>query len=143
MTEGGGRKPALDDFPARVTEKIRFGDTDRLGHVNNAVFASFCESGRTAVLWDEALGLQAAESYFVLARLAIDFHSELLWPGEVEIGTRVARLGRSSITMVQAIFQNGVCAATADSVVVRVSNATRRSIPHPDHVVARLAAHMA
>jgi acyl-CoA thioester hydrolase len=38
----------LEDDPRVVwtSDVIRFGDTDAYGHVNNAVFATFCESGR-------------------------------------------------------------------------------------------------
>ena len=32
----------LDQFPVTVTEKLLFGDTDILGHINNAVFAMMC-----------------------------------------------------------------------------------------------------
>jgi len=37
-----------------------------------------------------------------LARVVIDFRAEVLWPGTVEIGTKVSTIGRSSITLDQA-----------------------------------------
>ena len=37
---------------------------------------------------------------------------ELRWPGTVEIGTGIAEFGRSSFKVAQAIFHDGVCAAT-------------------------------
>jgi acyl-CoA thioester hydrolase len=43
------RAPQLADYPHRVTEIIRYGDLDPQGHVNNAVFATYFESGRVAV----------------------------------------------------------------------------------------------
>jgi acyl-CoA thioester hydrolase len=33
----------LKDFPLTSIDKIRYSDTDRQGHVNNAVFASYLE----------------------------------------------------------------------------------------------------
>ncbi|WP_343068673.1 hypothetical protein [Kaustia mangrovi] len=42
----------LDDFPLRTSDKLRYADTDRQGHVNNAVFATFMETGRVAFLHD-------------------------------------------------------------------------------------------
>ena len=36
----------LDQFPLRTRDKLRYADTDRQGHVNNAVFATFLETGR-------------------------------------------------------------------------------------------------
>jgi acyl-CoA thioester hydrolase len=38
-------------------------------------------------------------------------------------------LGNSSITFTQALFQNGQCVSTAESVVVQLDNRTRRSTP--------------
>ena len=39
----------LEDFPSRTYDKVRYADTDRQGHVNNAAFATFCETGRVSV----------------------------------------------------------------------------------------------
>lgn len=36
---------SLEDFPLRTYDKIRYADTDQQGHVNNAVFATFLETG--------------------------------------------------------------------------------------------------
>jgi len=57
-------------------DRLRYGDTDRQGHVNNAVFATFCESGRVMFLYDEKLALAGPDANFVVVRLEIDFRSE-------------------------------------------------------------------
>lgn len=121
--------PRLDDFPARAQDKLRYGDTDRQGHVNNAVFASLLETGRVEVLHGRGGALADDGASFVIARLVLEFVAELHWPGTVDIGTRVARVGRSSVTMEQAIFQEGRCVATGESVIVQVDDATRTSRP--------------
>ena len=41
--------PQLADYPHRVAEIIRFGDLDPQGHVNQAVFLTYFESGRVAM----------------------------------------------------------------------------------------------
>ncbi len=33
------------------------------------------------------------------------FRREVHWPGEVHVGTRVKRIGRSSLTLEQGLFQ--------------------------------------
>lgn len=123
--------PNLDDFPLRATDKIRYADTDRQGHVNNAIFATLLETGRAELLYDQALPLAEVGSAFVIARLVLDFRSEIVWPGGVLIGTRIASLGRSSIRLEQALFQNGTCVATAETVIVLMDEATRKSRPLP------------
>ncbi len=132
------RLPSPDEFPLRVIDTIRYADTDRQGHVNNASFATFCETGRVAFLLDPKRPLAPPGTGFVIARLLIDFRAELNWPGQVEIGTRVTGIGRSSITFSQALFQHGKCAATAESVVVLMDEATRRPRPLPEEAMRAL-----
>ncbi len=128
------RMPSMEraDFPFAVSERLRFGDTDMLGHVNNAVFATLFESGRVAFLFNPHKPLAPAGHHFVIARLSIDFLAELNWPGEVEVATGVARIGRTSITLRSAVFVGETCAATADSVIVLVDSTTRKAAPLPD-----------
>jgi acyl-CoA thioester hydrolase len=132
--------PAIEDFPARTFDKLRYGDTDRQGHVNNAVFATLFETGRVSVIYEGATPLLEPGFSFVIARLAIDYRSELFWPGRVEIGSAVKSVGRSSVIFTQALFQNGLCAATAESVVVQVDGKTRKSAPLRDETRLRLRA---
>ena len=122
--------PHINDFPFRSHDKLRYGDTDRQGHVNNAVFTTMYETGRVELLQlGQSEGLALGDVSFVIARLSLDYHGEIHWPGTVEIGTAVKALGNSSITFSQALFQNGKCVSTAESVVVQVDNRTRRSTP--------------
>lgn len=119
--------PSTSEYPLRVTDTIRYADTDRQGHVNNAVFSSLLENGRVGLLYDPARPLAAPRCSFVIAKLTIDFLAELTWPGQVETATRVSKVGRSSVTLEQAIFQGGRCCATASSVIVQVRDETRKA----------------
>lgn len=131
--------PTLDAFPVRTHDKLRYGDTDRQGHVNNAAFATFLETGRVEILFDAERPLHDEGAAFVIARLGLDFRAEVTWPGQVDIGTRVLRVGTSSLTLGQALFQHGRCVATAETVVVQMDEATRRSRPLSEAARARLA----
>ncbi len=130
---------AITDFPLRARDKLRYGDTDRQGHINNAVFSTFLETGRVELIYDRARQLVEPGAAFVIARLEMDFRSELLWPGEVEVGTRVASVGRSSVRLEQAIFQGERCVASAITVMVQMDEATRKSRPFSDAVREILA----
>jgi acyl-CoA thioester hydrolase len=132
--------PRPEDFPHRTVDTIRFGDLDRQNHVNNAVFSTFLESGRVIILYGEEYGLTVPGTSFVLARVAIDFLGEMHWPGEVEIGTAVSRVGNSSIGLDQALFVNGVCVATAENTLVLLDKATRKPRPFAPEHAARIRA---
>ena len=110
-------------------DKLRYGDTDRQGHVNNAVFATFLETGRVSFLYDDELNLRGPGANFVVVRLEIDFRAELFYPGQIDIGTRVLGIGRTSFRVGQAIFMGETCAATAETVLVLMDDATRKAKP--------------
>jgi acyl-CoA thioester hydrolase len=137
-----GRRPVPrpEDFPHRTVVTIRFGDLDRLGHVNNAVFATFFESGRVVILYNEEYGLTTPGASFVLAHLSIDFLNEMRWPGEVEIGTAIATVGNSSLKVGQALFVDGVCVATAENTLVMVDKETHKPRPFTPEHAARIRA---
>jgi acyl-CoA thioester hydrolase len=130
--------PRLHDFPGQTTDTIRFGDLDPQGHVNNTVFATFFESGRVTLLREPGNALNAPGTTSVLAQLDISFLRELHWPGHVEIGTGIAAVGRASFTFLQAIFHEGECAATGRATMVMIDAASRRAVPLPEEIVARL-----
>jgi acyl-CoA thioester hydrolase len=130
---------AITDFPLRSRDKLRYGDTDRQGHINNAVFSTFLETGRVELLYDRTRKLVEPGTAFVIARLEMDFRAELLWPGEVEIGTRIASIGRSSVRLEQAIFQGGRCVASGITVMVQMDETTRKARPFSETVRQQLA----
>ncbi len=134
------RKPApqLADFPHRVTDVIRYADLDPQGHVNNAVFSTYFETGRVALFRDPDLGIGVPDATYVLVRQEIDFLHELHWPGNVEIGTGLAELGRSSFTVAQTIFHGDTCAAAGRATLVMLDTATRRARPLTQDAIARL-----
>ncbi len=130
--------PKLDKFPLKTYDKIRYGDTDRQGHVNNAVFSTYLESGRVEVFYRPEEPLTDTNCSFVIANLTLNFLSEITWPGRVDVGTGVSAVGRSSVTLEQTLFQGKTCTATATSVIVQINDDTRRSHPLSEAAVAYL-----
>ena len=120
---------ARSSYPLWTTDIIRYGDTDRQGHVNNAVFATFFESGRTRFFAARSPSLQTAHMEFVIVRLEIDFRAELFYPGRVDIGTRVLGIGRTSFRLGQGVFNGDTCAATSETVLVQMDGASRKAKP--------------
>lgn len=129
--------PVLEDFPVKAMDTIRYGDTDMLGHVNNAVFSTYLETGRTRLLLDSRK-IAPPGAGFALVRLVLDYRAEMRWPGEAHVGTGVTAMGRSSITLRQAVFQDGACMATAETVVVLFDLTARRAMALPDEARAVL-----
>lgn len=130
--------PKLEHYPHRVTEIVRFADLDPQGHVNNAVFATYFESGRVALFRKPDLGIGVPGATFVLVRQEIDFLRELRWPGNITVATALAELGRSSFVMTQAIFSGEECAGAGRATLVMVDAQTRRPTPLTAEAIAML-----
>ncbi len=113
-----------------TTQKLRFCDTDRLGHVNNAVYAEMFEAGRVEML--APLDLMGGPHAVVIARLEIDFLREMNWPGQVTIETWVTRLGTKSLHMAQRLLVEGAETARSRSVLAVIDVQTRRAVPLAD-----------
>ncbi len=135
-----GKKPTplLAHFPHHVRDVVRYADLDAQGHVNNAVFATYFESGRVALFRARDFSIGVPGATYVLARQEIDFLRELHWPGEVVVGVGLAERGRSSFTLAQAIFSGDLCVASGRATLVMVDTETRRPRPLPAEAIARL-----
>jgi acyl-CoA thioester hydrolase len=131
--------PRLGEFPHRATDIIRFGDLDPQGHVNNAVYATYFETGRGTMFRGPDLEVGVAGGTFVLAHTEISFLRQLRWPGTVEIGTAIARFGRTSFTVVQAIFSDDVCVAIGNATMVLIDKAAGVPRLLPEDAITHLS----
>lgn len=121
-------------FDHFTTVTIRFSDQDSMGHVNNVSFASYIEAARTMLI-QGLLDQFAHEGLdFILARVVIDYRSELHYPGSVDVGARLTRLGSKSLTSTYGIFSGDLCVATGESVNVFYDMKTRSSVKPPEDV---------
>lgn len=127
-----------DERPTRLVTsldlQLRFGDTDALGHINNAVYASYAEVGRLDFI--RRLGLPPGG--FILARLAMDYRLQVTLHDRCRITTEVARVGRSSITMRQVVHANDEVATEIEAVVVWFDYEANRPVPIPAEARALL-----
>lgn len=115
-------------YPVILDEKVRLSDTDRQGHVNNVAFSFFYEAGRAAILL-ETDNLLDPGCFFVIVTTTIDFGGELHYPGVVSIGSGIERIGNSSISFRQALFQGDRCASVSTSTMAQVDIAAKAARP--------------
>ena len=118
--------PRLEDFPYRISDNVRFADLDPNQHVNNAVYATYFETGRVTLVKDRSHGLMPEGLSWMLVRLDMHFRSELRWPGTIEMGLGLAKFGRTSVTLDQVVFSEDKCVASAQAVTVLIEEATRK-----------------
>ncbi|MGZ4291029.1 MAG: acyl-CoA thioesterase [Gaiellaceae bacterium] len=111
-------------------ERVRFRDCDPMGHANNAVYSTYLEQARIAILG----GLEP----FILARVEIDFRSELRSGEEIEVRSRCSRIGTKSFDLEHEIWAADRLVAQAKSVLVGYDYGTGASVPLSDDQRRRL-----
>lgn len=117
-------------------ETVRFRDLDAIGHVNNAVFATFLEQARIAFL--EPKGANVAN--MILARLEIDFRSPAELGETIEISVTPSRVGKKSFDLSYELRAGDRLVAEAKTVLVAYDYERAESVEIPEEWKERLAA---
>jgi len=131
------------DFTQFVSLPVQWGDMDAMGHVNNAVYFRYVESGRIAYFNAIDEGLQVTADVGagpILADIQCSYIGQLRHPAQIDVGTRTARIGTKSFTVEAGIFLSGEDepVATSLAVVVWFDYAAQRTVPVPDALRARI-----
>lgn len=119
--------------------RIRWRDMDAYGHVNNAVYLNYLEEARDRWV-QKVLGPVSDTWHFVLARVAIDFRSELTQDDEeIIVRCRLDSIGRASVrTREEILKRDGTVSAESESVIVARDPDSGRSRPLTDEERATL-----
>ena len=100
--------------------QVRFRDSDAMGHVNNAVYASYLELGRMRY-WTRATGeTDFSRCGLILARLEIDYRSAAELDTPLTLWTRVSELRNSSFHMEYRLEETGTRRLIAEAKSVQV-----------------------
>jgi acyl-CoA thioester hydrolase len=115
---------------------------DAMGHVNNAVYFRYVESGRIAYF--KAVGATDVSANItegpILADIQCSYIGQLHYPAQIDIGTRTAKIGTKSFTVEAGIFRDGEEApvATSRAVVVWFNYEQQHTTEVPDDLRARI-----
>jgi len=118
----------------------RWADNDAYGHVNNAVFYQWFDSAVNAWMIERGLlDIQKGNPIALVVETRCSYFAPLEFPEDVEVGLRVAELGRSSIRYRLGIFgEHGNAAAQGEFVHVVVDRTSRRPVEIPADWRAKL-----
>jgi len=129
----------LDDYTVKLPIRVRFRDTDMLGHVNNSVYLTYFEAGRIDYWIALAGSAVLADLPFILARTEIDFLAEARAAEDLTLGIRAARLGNKSFDLEYLLVRDDdeVAVARGKSVQVMYDYASGATQPLSDEVRRR------
>jgi len=130
------------DFRRFLAIPTRWMDNDSYGHVNNVVYYSYFDTlVNEHLISAGGLDIANASAIGLVVETCCRFHRPLSFPGVVDAGMRVARLGETSVRYDIGLFGHGEAeaAATGHFVHVWVERATSRPTPVPAPIRAALA----
>jgi len=124
-----------ETFNASLPVQIRFNDIDALGHINNNIYFSFFDLGKTdyfeaikptTVSWIDGL--------IVVAHIEVDFLSPIYYKENIAVDTKVIKLGDKSGVFLQQIrnVKNNEVKCRCESVFVTYDANTQSSMHIPD-----------
>lgn len=128
------------DFPLRHRLRVRYSEIDAQGVVFNAHYLTYFDTAINEVFRDHDIDWMAkvAESGcdVQLVRSLVEYQAPLHFDEEFDVGVRVGRLGRSSVTWALAVFgAAGDLRATGEIVWVYADLAAKASRPLPDWLI--------
>ena len=132
-----------DAYGHFTTITTRWSDNDAYGHVNNTVFYQWFDSAVNALLVGAGLlDIVHGDPIGLVVETGCSYFAPLSFPGDVEVGIAIDRLGKSSVTYRIGIFAAGSAdpAAQGHFTHVYVSRQLRRPVPLPDEWREKLAA---
>lgn len=129
-------------FPHFCPITTRWMDNDAYLHVNNVAYYSFFDTAvNDYLIQGGVLDLRKSTVTGLVAHSECNYFSPVAFPEALEVGLRVGRLGRSSVTYELAVFRAGDTLASAQGrfVHVYVDRQTSRPVAIPEKMRAVLA----
>ena len=118
----------LSSYPVTIDIGTRFADLDPLGHVNNVAMAAIFETAR--IRFHQHIGRHPRDQgvRWLVAAVSLNYLAETHFPAPVLVGTGYTRIGDTSWSLLSGAFQEGVCVATCETVIVAQGAAARRFV---------------
>ena len=124
-----------DAYRWYMTIATRWADNDAYGHVNNTVFYQWFDTAVNQWLVEAGLlNIERGDPIGLVVETGCSFFAPLSFPGEVEVGIAVDRLGSSSVTYRIGVFPLDATEPSAQGhfTHVYVGRDSRRPAPLPD-----------
>jgi acyl-CoA thioester hydrolase len=135
---------ARDDFGFTFPLRVRYAEVDQQGVVFNAHYLTYYDTAITeyfrALDYDLFAEALSSGADFHTVRCVVEYKAPIRFDNELDVAVRAARIGRSSLTLLLAIFPNGSgeLLATGEVVWVNTDQASRKPTPIPERLRAVL-----
>ena len=130
-----------DAYRWHIPIAMRWADNDAYGHVNNTVYYEWFDTAVNRWLVEAGLlDIEHGDPIGLVVETGCAYFAPLSFPGEVDVGMAIERLGTSSVTYRIGVFAKGTDepAAQGHFTHVYVGRDSRRPVPLPHQWRAKL-----
>ncbi|MEP7315852.1 MAG: thioesterase family protein, partial [Sphingomicrobium sp.] len=113
--------PGRESYRHFTTITTRWSDNDAYGHVNNTIYYQWFDSAVNALLVGSGLlDIANGDPIGLVVETGCTYFTPLRFPGNVEVGIAVDRLGGSSVTYRIGVFAAGAAEPAAQGHFIHV-----------------------
>ncbi|RZL22628.1 MAG: acyl-CoA thioesterase [Pedobacter sp.] len=124
-----------DSFKYKTVIEMRFADLDMMGHVNNAIYFTYMEIGRTKY-WKHAINWDWKTTGVVIGQASIDYIAPIFLGDKINMYVRTSRIGTTSFDLEYLIVkdENGkeVICSRGKTVCVAYDYTSKKPSPIPE-----------
>lgn len=137
--------PSRNDFRFFYPLRVRWSEVDPQNIVFNGNYLTYADVAITEYFRD--LGLKYPSDLsrdggdFFVKKALLEYHAPACFDDLLEVGMRVARFGRSSMSFAMGIWRTDELLTSGEVVYVHANNQTRRSSPLPQWLKDMLVAY--
>lgn len=84
--------------------QLRFNDVDKFGHVNNTVYFSFYDLGKTEYFASVCPGVDWEKTGIVVVHIEADFVKQIFASDQIAVQTAVSQIGTKSFHLIQRVI---------------------------------------
>ena len=116
----------------------RVSETDGVGHINNVFVPIWFEAGRREIFRIFSPNLDFVNWKLALVKVTVEYVDQLYLAENVEIRTGIEKIGNSSFTIKEEIYQNDRLCAKGEAIYVNYNFKEKKSEPISNEIRDKL-----
>ncbi|MCX7817229.1 MAG: acyl-CoA thioesterase [Syntrophales bacterium] len=118
----------------------RISETNLTGHISHSAIPVWLEEGYEEILM--LFPQHHNNPSLVMVNINIDFLRELFFGKDVELITGVEKIGNTSLTLKQLLFQDEALCVVSNTTFVHLDQVSRKPSPIPEPIRKILSEHL-
>ena len=116
----------------------RVSETDGVGHINNVFVPIWFEAGRREIFRIFSPNLDFVDWKLALVKVTVEYVDQLYLAENVEVRTGIEKIGNSSFTIKEEIYQTNRLCAKGQAIYVNYNFKGKKSMPISNEIRHKL-----